>query len=95
MTRISDDIFSLLNSFNMNKPYGKTSSDDLTRIISYVGKVAASKINTGAMTVDEAEDFMNYLPNGSYQPYLGVNVQTAIEDINTALYQRENRFKVR
>ena len=91
----SNTFFESIERFEVAHRTGALVGDELSKILISLGNVYSNLVRRGLRTEEQAEDFLNQIPNGKWNafnyPHKGQDVayKTIEQDITAALYEQE------
>ena len=91
----SNTFFESIERFETAHRTGALVGDELSNIVILLGSIFANKVRKGLRTEEQAEDFLNQIPNGKWNSFSyphkeqDTAYKTVEQDINAALYEQE------
>ena len=91
----SNTFFESIERFATAKETGALTGDELSKILELLGSIYSNLVRRGLRTEEEAEEFLNQMPNGKWNCFnyahkgQEIAYKTVEQDINAALYDQE------
>ena len=91
----SDTFFKSFEYFSEAKQTGALKGDEFSKIQILLGNIYANLVRRGLRTEEQAENFLEQIPNGKWPCYSyphndqEIAYSTIKQDINAALYEQE------